>query len=301
MTGEFSALGLAILWGLTGLLLKGLSNRLGSVFLNCLRCIGGALAILPVALLTGAFTPPDGISIGPLLTITAGTILTIGIGDTFFVMALKRLDFSRAYPIYICGFPLLTVVAAWLFLGESITWVAAAGIVLILGGLLLTAFPTGPVFSRIKLGTPRERIGLLFVILSLMVAAGGTIIITRAVAQVDVGLANFTRYTTVAILLALVSIREWASIFRKAVSFKQIGLALLNGVLSLGAGGWVFLYTLGSIGAAMTTVLTSTSPVFVLPVSTILFKEKLTRKLIAGVVLSVCGVVVMFLPQILHG
>jgi drug/metabolite transporter (DMT)-like permease len=51
----------------------------------------------------------------------------------------------------------------------------------------------------------------------------------------------------------------------------------------------------------MTTVLTSTSPLFVLPLSVVLLKEKLTRKLVIGVALSVCGVVLVFLPQILKG
>jgi drug/metabolite transporter (DMT)-like permease len=301
MTGELSALGLALLWGLSGLLLKGLSARFGSMFLNSLRCIGGTIAILPLVILTGAFSPPGGITAGPVLGIIGGTIITIGVGDTLFVMALKRLDYSRAYPIYICGFPLLTVVIAWIVLGESLTPVSTAGVILILSGLLFIAFPSGPIFSKINLGTPRERSGLLFVTLSLIAAAGGTVLLTSFVAKIDFSLANFIRYGAVGIILVLLSAREWAGLLRGTVSLKHFSIGLLNGALSMGAGGWWFLYSLDTIGAAMTSVLTSTSPLFVLPLSVKFLKEKITRKLVLGVALSVGGVALVFLPQIFQG
>jgi drug/metabolite transporter (DMT)-like permease len=298
MNGELYALGLALLWGMTGLLLKGLSGQFGSIFLNCLRCLGGAAALLPAVILTGGFNPPGGIAAGPLLGVIGGTIITIGIGDTLFVMGLKRLEYSRAYPIYICGYPLLTVLSAWIFLGEKVTLLEGAGIFLILGGLLLIAFPAGPVFSRLDLGSPRERKGLLFILLSLVCAAGGTLVLTHFVSGVDVLLASFARYAVVAVILAIISAREWAGLRRQGVPLKHLGLGFLNGALALGAGGWVFLNSLAGIGAAMTTVLTSTSPLFVLPLSVIILKEKLTRKLVTGVALSVCGVVLVFLPRI---
>jgi drug/metabolite transporter (DMT)-like permease len=157
------------------------------------------------------------------------------------------------------------------------------------------------VFSKINLGTPRERSGLLFVTLSLVAAAGGTVLLTSFAAKIDFSLANLIRYGAVGIILVILSAREWAGLFSGTVPLKHFSIGLLNGVLSMGAGGWWFLYSLDTIGAAMTSVLTSTSPLFVLPLSVKFFKEKLTRKLVLGVALSVGGVALVFLPQIFQG
>ena len=52
-------------------------------------------------------------------------------------------------------------------------------------------------------------------------------------------------------------------------------------------------------GAALTSVLSSTSSLFLLPMAVLFLKEKVTAKLVSGAVLSVLGICLVLLPGFL--
>jgi drug/metabolite transporter (DMT)-like permease len=62
------------------------------------------------------------------------------------------------------------------------------------------------------------------------------------------------------------------------------------GVVGTGVGSLLFVVALQHAGAAHTAVLSSTAPVFALPLAVLALRERLTARVIAGTLLSLAGI-----------
>ena len=67
-----------------------------------------------------------------------GGILAYGFSLIVWIMALSRVEVSIAYPMVSIGY-VLTAIAAWQFLGESLSTMRIAGISVIMAGVLIVA------------------------------------------------------------------------------------------------------------------------------------------------------------------
>jgi len=67
-----------------------------------------------------------------------GGLLVYGFSSIVWIMALSRVEVSIAYPMVSIGY-VLTAIAAWQFLGESISAMRIAGIGVIILGVVIVA------------------------------------------------------------------------------------------------------------------------------------------------------------------
>ena len=72
-------------------------------------------------------------------------------------------------------------------------------------------------------------------------------------------------------------------------------LAILNGSVSFGLGSLLLLMALDRAGLAITMVLNNSSLLFIVLFSTVFLRERLTRKTVIGVIVTVTGVVMVVL------
>jgi drug/metabolite transporter (DMT)-like permease len=80
--------------------------------------------------------------------------------------------------------------------------------------------------------------------------------------------------------------------------FKNIRLLrlILGSIAVVIFGGfWLSLVSLKYITASVSTILCSTTPLWILPISFFLLKEKISKAEIAGAILAVCGIVLIFI------
>ena len=89
-------------------------------------------------------------------------------------------------------------------------------------------------------------------------------------------------------------------VYMKEVTGQQPGLTviiltILNGSASFGLGSLLLLMALERAGLAITMVLNNTSLLFIVLFSTVFLRERLTRKTIIGVIVTVTGVVMVVL------
>ena len=297
MIGELAALGAALAWAVASLMLKSLSAKFHPLFLNEIRCIASALLFAGFLLVTGEFAQLAQVPLQSGIIAIVGTFIGIGIGEGLFVLSLRYIELSRAYPISICGYPVVTLAIAFFFLHEEITGVTLLGVLTVLIGLYLVAYPSGPLLVRFSLASPKEKTGLLLILLAVLAWGVATAGIKLGTQDLDPSLANFIRLSGTAILLAPFAFFRRASPEAKNVAWRNLGIAALNGVLSFGIGGLLFLIALKYSGAELTSVLSSTSSLFLLPMAVFFLKEKVTPKLIAGTILSVAGVCLILLPR----
>ncbi|MEW6141620.1 MAG: DMT family transporter [Chloroflexota bacterium] len=299
MVGELAALFTAALWAATGLMLKPISTRLNPFFANHVRVLASTLVYLPIVIATGGLSFLSQTPVTSILFVVGGAVVGFIIGETCFLLGIRYVPLSQVYPISLCGFPIATLIIASIFLGERLAPVALFGVVLVLAGLYLTAFPGQGILPKISLVSPEERKGLVFAVLSFVFYGISVNMTTYGIKGMNLDLANFIRFAALTVILIPITFRYWVNAPLRKAEMKTVGLAALNGAIAIGLAGRILLFSLTESGAALTSVLTSTSPLFLLPMSVFFLKEKVTRKLAAGVVISVAGICLVFVPGLL--
>jgi drug/metabolite transporter (DMT)-like permease len=295
LLGELSALGAALVWAVGNLALKPLSTRFHPLLLSHLRCLAAALLFVAIVGTTGGFALVAQVPPRSALIAIAGTFAGIGIGDTLFVLSLRYIGVSRGYPLAACGYPLITIAIGYFALQEPVPAASLAGMLLVLGGLYFVAFHQGPLLVKLSFDAPGERKGLILLLLA-SISWGASVVGTKLrTAGLEMPIANLVRFSGTVILLTPMVVVQWARLLKTKGHWRNIGIAGANGAFTYGVGAVFFVTALGQSGAAMTAVLSSTSPLFLVPLAVIFFKETVTPKLLLGVALSVLGICLVFL------
>ncbi len=71
---------------------------------------------------------------------------------------------------------------------------------------------------------------------------------------------------------------------------RSIGVVATAGVLGTGLGSILFIYSVGEIGAAKTAFVTTSAPVFALPMGVMFLAEKLTPRILLGTAVTIAGI-----------
>ena len=288
--GDLVALSAALCWAGTSLLGRAQSRTMSPIFFNTLRytvAAGFTLLALPWTL---GRVDPDGVSPSALGLLLVSVITGMGIGDSAFFESMKRLGVSRAMPIA-SSYPLLTgLLAVWL-LGEPLTGLLMAGMLLVgIGIWLVTGEGRETVGVGLKPGDFAT--GLLLAALAAIGWAGSAIAVRPALETVDVVLATTIRMPIAAVLLLLFSRARLRREQLPKLSRATIISSLIAGAATM-ASTTLFIWAVALLGAGRTAAVTSASPLFAAPLAVLLFGERLTLRLALGIAVTVAGLVLI--------
>ncbi len=287
--GEIAGLLAAVTWGTTGLLIRAQGTRLPSLAINALRTSVAALLLVGVWPLFGG---PRPVALGALGFLVASLALGLGLGDGLYFEAIRRIGVARAMPISM-GYPAITALLAVTLLGEAVDLASLAGIALTLGGVYLVASPTRHTTLH-QDAPPTDWGGAGLAAAAAVCWAGATISIRAALDQVDAATANAVRLPLASALLLLVAwqnhaLPSWGTLRGRALAF-VIATGLTSGVSAA-----FFLLAVEQAGAARAAVLSSTAPIFAVPMSVLYLGERANWRMAVGTVASVGGVVLLTL------
>ncbi len=276
-------------WGTTGLLIRAQGTRLTSLTINGLRnTVAAVLVLVGWPLLGGPRpVPPEA-----LVFLLVSLLLGLGIGDGLYFEAIRRIGVARAMPISM-GYPVITALLAVLLLGESIGLTAALGIALTIAGVYLVAVPARRASLR-DTSSPLDWTGLACAVAAAVCWAGATLTVRPALALVDPATANAVRMPVAALLLLGTAWRSGGLAQSRGLTGRAVALLLATG-LSSGISATFFLIAVSTAGAARAAVLSSTAPIFAVPLSIVYLGDRATWRMGLGVTLSVLGVVVLSL------
>lgn len=288
MTGELYAIACAFFWALSSTLLKSQTERMDLISLAAWRTVPGLFICLGLLFFSGKANDVFHLPLRSLALLVGSTLLGLGVGDLLYLRSMKLIGLARAMPLT-ATYPFFTLVLALVFLVEPLTWAIVGGALLITAGAYLLAFARGSG----KTGNPAPRemdvTGVGLALAAAMCWAISTVILRLGLEGVDVAVANSVRLSV--LVLALFAILFW----RKEVGrireygLRSLGIALLAGIAGTGLGTLAFVAALQRTGAARTSILTSTTPLFGVPFS-LMLKEKLTSRTVLGTILTVVGV-----------
>jgi drug/metabolite transporter (DMT)-like permease len=285
--GALCATGSALTWSLINLLVRTLSPAFNSVALNALRStVGSVLIVAWIAAMDGLGGLTD-MSARAVWLLAISVVLAVGVGDTIFFESVKWLGLVRAMTMSMV-YPLFAALLAALLLGEAPTLQVSVGGLLTLSGLILTVRAKGgeaPAHGRFRLG-------LAAALVAALAWAVSVILLKPALEEVDA-------VRSQAIRLPLAAAMLWATPWAWSTHrpLREQGRAGLWQLFALGAlsaaSSILFVAGVRHAGVAVATVLSSTAPVFALPLGFFFLGERVAPIAVAGIILTIIGIAVL--------
>jgi len=281
-----AALASAAAWALGAILLHRVSSRIPAAGLNFSKAIT-AMIFLGLAVLAGGSSPMSG---RDFILLGLSGILGIALADTWFFKALQLLG-PRLTLMLEPLIPVCTIILALAVLKENLTLTLSAGILLVLIGINLAVRREGvAVDFKVK-----WMAGIIFSLLSSFAMAGGIILAKMALAS-----SAALDATLVRMVWAVAGLSLWGALRREIKSWiaplfnRDILRDFLLGMLVIIFGGfWLSMVALKYTYATTATILNSTAPLFILPLTWWFLKEKIASREAIGALLAVSGIVLV--------
>ncbi len=280
------ALGSAFFAGLTCILAKKGIQKTDSTIATALRTCVVLLFSWGMVFIVGSQHSIHALSSKTLLFLILSGLAT-GASWLCYFKALQLGDVNKVVPIDKSS-TVLTILLAAIFLGESISLSKAAAIVLIAHGTYLMIEPKKSVSPQ----PARNRNWLFYALASAIFASLTAILGKVGISQVESNLGTAIR-TIVVLLMA------WGMVFVqkkqaaiKTVPKQELGFICLSG-LATGASWLCYFKALQDGPASVVVPIDKLSIVITVLFSYIVFKEKLTKKSLAGLVLIVAGTLLL--------
>ncbi len=285
--GSLCALGSALTWAVTSLLVRTLNPHFNSVAVNAIRSVASGALLLAWVLLARGAGDLLAISWPSLALLGLSIVAAIGIGDTVFFESTRRLGLGRGMTIAMT-YPLVAAGLAAVFLDEVITPQIVIGALLTLAGLVLI------VLSRRDEAGTRDGWWLAVGAAMLAAVAWGvsSVMLKAPLREVEPVTAQAVRLPLAG---ALLFATPWARGAVRALGASQGPVVWRLAALSLltAASSVMFVAALKYAGVAIATVLSSTAPMFAIPLGLLFLGERLTLRPIVGATVAVAGIVVL--------
>lgn len=306
LLGNGMALATAVLWTFNAMLFTSAGKRLGAVALNAIRITLALMFFIVTHLIFFGTVVPSGTQEQITIMLISG-MLGLAVGDFFYFSSLLMLGPRRA-SLIMAAWPIFAALLAYFFLGETLSWLVIVGMVLTTAGVTWVIIEKKPKQDELKSNNvpdlKKDRkallLGVVFAIAGAFCQAIGYVYGKRGMTM-DGGIspltATFLRMIGAFLLVwIIVLVAGYAPNVKRAIKDnKGLGFALGGTVTGPFLGVWA------SMGAALYTkigiasTLMSLTPVFIIPLVWIIYKEKVSPRSIIGAVVAVVGIALLFL------
>lgn len=287
MLGALLALGSALCWALAAILFRQIGDSMSAIAMNLSKGVV-AFACLGALLIGDGYSVVDHLSMTALIV---SGLVGIALGDTLYFLTLMRLG-PR---ITLLGGTLIPVVTALLsaaLLGERGSVVGWLALGMTLAGVTYVLWEKMPRTEQ----NYAWRSGLLFGLLFIAANASAIILSKIGVSNMSAVQATFIRQ-----FAALMGLASWGLVTGALLTWvkplsdkwvlRKMGLAAVIGAF---LGTWLSIAALKYTDAGVASALNSTSPLFILPLTWLFLKERLTTGSVVGACLAVSGIAIYF-------
>lgn len=272
--------------GITSILAKCGIRKTDSNVATFIRTIIVLLFSLLMVMIVGSFPTLKNLSAKTILFLVLSGLST-GASWLCYFRALQKGNINKVVPIDKSS-TVLTIILATIFLGESITLYKTLGIIAIgLGTLMM-------IEKKDTENKTEEKGWLFYAILSAVFASLTSILGKVGIEGVESNLGTAIR-TVVVIVMSFVMVSVTGKVKDiKRIDKKELAFILLSG-LSTGAS-WLFYYRALQDGEASIVVpIDKLSILVTIAFSYFVFKEKLGKKALIGLILIVVGTLVLLI------
>ncbi|WP_050910910.1 DMT family transporter [Vibrio campbellii] len=286
---EWLALCAAFLWAVSSLISVVPAQHLGAFAYSRWRMGCTAVILSTMAWITGGWLS---VSAGHITPMMASGLIGIFIGDTALFACLNRMGPRQAGLLFSCHAVFSAILGYFLF-SESMTGMELIGAALVFSGVVMAIFygrrgQTSNALEEIK-GNVWIGVGLGLTA-AMCQALGG--IIAKPVMQTSVDPVAASAIRMISAFVAHCAL--WligAKVARatRTITWKVFGITALNGFLAMAVGMTLILYALREGNVGMVALLSSTTPIMLLPLLWVYTKKRPNRFAWFGAALAVIG------------
>ncbi|MFW9902278.1 MAG: DMT family transporter [Candidatus Thorarchaeota archaeon] len=319
MYGEIMAVLTGISFALSFVLARKIENDATAIFQNTIRSLIGFLTFLIISLSFGVFIEIFKISIFIILFLFLSITFTVIIGDTAYLQSQKFLGPAKALAITTTT-PFFTILFEIFFLNRLVSMqMIFSGILIGLGVIIITkkdrniqnikqshSFQSQNINVQNNLKETRIPKSVKGTILALIAAiswAIGIALSDYSINQVDqtvnLGvlstiIAMMVRFLFASVVLSLISImHETRTSIPKN---RNVWLILIvSAILSYSLGSIFFGEAVHTAGATFMSLISTAMPLFTIPFSYVINKEKISKEGFLGVIITLIGVFILFI------
>ena len=300
LIGETAGLLTSLFFAINAIVITRAGAQVGSVVLNRTRVVFALVYLVLLNTLLFREPLPFEAASNRWTWLGLSGIVGLAIGDAFLFQAYLSIG-PRIGSLLLSLSTIFGILEAWLFFGEHLRPIQLVGIALTLAGIMWVLLERGPQVAPAGAPprAPRSVSGVLFGILAGLGQATG-LVFSRQGMQGNFSpiSGNAIRMLAAVIALWLVALmqRQAGNTIRTLQahpsSVKLMALAALIGPV---IGVSLSLLAVQNAPVGVASVLTSLAPIFLLPVSHFLLKEHLGWQPIAGTLLAMAGVIILFI------
>jgi drug/metabolite transporter (DMT)-like permease len=286
---EWLALAAALLWAIASLLSVTPAQHLGTFAYSRWRMGCTSVILGTMALLTGGWSSVETSAISAMVL---SGLIGIFIGDTALFACLNRMGPRQAGLLFSCHAVFSAILGYFLF-SESMSAHELIGSALVFSGVVTAIFfgRKGKTSNQLETIKGRAWIGVcLGLLAALCQALGGIIAKPVMQTEIDPIAASAMRMMTafIAHSLFLFSGAKLAKAI-KPMNWKIFSITAVNGFLAMAVGMTLILYALREGNVGMVALLSSTTPIMLLPILWVYTKQRPNRYAWIGAIIAVTG------------
>lgn len=297
--GEIAGILSAIFWALSATLFSAGTARFGVGPVNRVRLLIGLCLFMIMNMFIDGSPLPFGADPIKWVYFGASGILGLALGDGLMYTAYNMIG-TRLAMLVTAFLPILSSLFAWLLLHETLPPLAFVGISLTVMGVGIV------VLERKEIGQSGSNRKTY--LLGLLASAGAVLLYAMGNILSKLGLMDgFSSVSGVTMRLMFANLVAWvpALLARQNDHFfdkfrenpKIMRMVLIGSVIGPFGGVWMAFVALQNAKVGIASTLTSTAPIFLLPIARFVYKEKLSWRAVAGTLLAIAGVAVIFLVK----
>lgn len=294
LTGQMAALGAAGSWAVTALVIESAARRVGSLTVNLVRLVFGFVFLSLAGLaLRGLLLPVDATAHNWTWLAVSGLV-----GFTFGDLCLYRAYLvlgPRLSSLMMALVPPITALIGWTVLGETLTGRDVLGMTLTVVGIGWAILERGRGAESGPLSVSFEGVALGFG--GALGQAVGLILSKVGMAGYDVFAATQVRVLAGAAGYALLffALRWWPNVRTGIRDAKALGFAALGAFFGPFLGVSLSLIAIRETVAGVAASIMALTPVLIIPLVVVLRKERVGIGGLAGALVAVTGVALLFL------
>ncbi len=289
--GEIFALGSALSWAMSVILFRRPARLLPAFELNLFKTVFGFLLMIPTLLLVEGLSLPD-FDLSDLGIVLLSGYFGMAVADTWYLRALNLMGASRTGIVASLLSPFV-ILLSLIFLGESLKGMQIAGLVLVMGGILLVTWK----HKRSEVDSADIRKGVAYGVAAVFLMAVGVVMVKEILETrpflwtVEIRIFGGLMGMVIITLLRKRTATVMAS-FSMPLPWVQIAVAsFLSAYLSTLM--WLGAYRL--IPASVASILNESANAWIVLLAWLILGETLGLRKVTGLVLTMTGVAIMLL------
>lgn len=294
-TGELAALGAALSFSFASTFFTLAGRKIGAISTLALSMPISCLILIGVHLVTLGEVFPVSASIDRWFYLGGSSVVGFVVSSIFLLRAFQ--DIGPRLTLLIGSLaPIVGAILAWIFLDQALPTNSVVGISLVIVGIIWVVSEGGK--QKVEGINPNYRRGLLFALAGAFGQAISFVLMSQGVAG------DFPAMSASVMRTFVASVTLWlllgaqgnlrSSLRLIHTESRSMILLSLGAIIGPAVGSSFVLLSLQYTSVGVSSTLTGTSPIMLIPIGYVVFKERITLRAVIGTVVAMIGIAILF-------